>query len=271
MARSIDRDPDNPRMALWLSQARRVVESVDPKELEPVVGRRGHRPSDKAEQLAMETGLPISRIREYVRLYKFLVDHFPNVEYRQTFDANFAAVTLLAQLCKLSRPRALELAEGVFYGEIKAADLRPIVDELVAESTASPGTRRMLAKRRGADFVRHVVERVQANPDVLGIGPIDEIVTPPARARFAPALLVRQGERWTAVDVQLGGDTASPYDVGRYLARLAQLEQKYNDAILVLPRDNEEMSEMARRFQREWIDRDVHIVLIEEPGPLGGR
>ena len=270
MARSIDRDPDNPRIALWLSQARRVVESVDPKELQPV-GRRGHRISDKAAQLEMETRLPISRIREYVRLYQFLLDNFPDVRYLDRFDANFAAVTLLVQLFNLSRPRALELADEVFHGEIKAADLRPIVDELIAEITPSPGMRRMLAKRRGADFVRHVVERVMADPDVLGIGPVDEIVTPPARARFAPALLVRQGERWTAVDVQLGGDTASPYDVGRYLARLAQLEQKYNDAILVLPRDNEEMAEMARRFQREWIDRDVHVVLIEEPGPLGGR
>lgn len=269
MARSMDRDPDNPGMALWLSQARRVVESVDPEELEPSTRRR-HRTSDKVVQLEKETGLPVSRIREYVRLYRFLADNFPNALHAKRFDANFAAVTLLAQLHNLSRRRALELADDVFWGEIKAAELRSIVDELIAEITPSPGTRRMLAKRRGADFTRHVVERVMADPDLLGIGPIDEVVTPPARARFAPALLVRQGERWIAVDVQLGGDTASPYDVGRYLARLAQLEQKYDDAILVLPRDNEAMAEMARRFQREWIDRDVHVVLIEEPGYQGG-
>lgn len=71
------------------------------------------------------------------------------------------------------------------------------------------------------------------------------------------------------VEINIGGETASPYDVGRYLARLAQLEQKYDQAILVLPKGCEVIAEMARRFQREWIDRDVHVVLMPEPGPQG--
>jgi len=268
MARAMDRDPDNPGMPLWLSQARRAAEGVDPGGGYQY-GRRRSWVSSVSQQLEAQTGLPVTRAREYVRLYKFLADNYPAALNRAQFNANFVAVTQLAQIHGLSKERADALAQDVFSGELKAVHLRPILDELLGETGQSTNARRMLAKRRGSDFVRHVIDQVKENPDVLGIGPVDEIFTPPYNARLVPELAVRQGERWIAVEINIGGETASPYDIGRYLARLAQLEQKYDQAILVLPKGCEDIAEMARRFQREWIDRDVHVVLMPEPGPQG--
>lgn len=268
MARAMDRDPDNPGMPLWLSQARRAAEGVAPD------GRDHYRSGRSwflrvSQQLGAQTGVPVSRAREYVRLYRFLAENYPAALNREQFNANFVAVTQLAQIHGLSKERADVLAEDVFSGELKAVHLRPILDGLLGETEQSTSARRMLAKRRGSDFVRYVIDRVKENPDVLGIGIVDEIFTPPYNARFVPELAVRQGERWIAVEINIGGETASPYDIGRYLARLAQLEQKYDQAILVLPKGCEDIAEMARRFQREWIDRDVHVVLIPEPGSQG--
>lgn len=55
----------------------------------------------------------------------------------------------------------------------------------------------------------------------------------------------------------------SPHQVGQYVARLAQLEQKYCRAILVLPCDREDIAEMVRRFQYEWIGREAEVVLMD--------
>lgn len=268
MARAMDRDPDNPGMPLWLSQARRAAEQVDPSGVDEF-GRRRSWLSSVSQQLGAHAGLPISRAREFARLYKFVADNYPAALNLEQFNANFAAVTQLAQIHGLSKERADVLAPDVFSGKLKAVHLRPLVDELLGQAGQSANTRRMLAKRRGSDFVRHVIDQVKENPDALGIGPIEEVFTPPYNARFVPELAVRQGERWIAVEINIGGETASPYDIGRYLARLAQLEQKYDQAILVLPKGCEDIAEMARRFQREWIDRDVHVVLMPEPGPQG--
>lgn len=268
MARAMDRDPDNPGMPLWLGQARRAAEQVDPSGVNEL-GRRRTWVSSVSQKLEAQTGLPVSRAREYVRLYKFLADNYPAALNLEQFNANFVAITQLAQIHGLSKERADALAPDVFSGDLKARHLRPLVDELLGETGQSANTRRMLAKRRGSDFVRHVIDQVKGNPEVLGIGPVDEVFTTPYNVRFVPELSVRQGERWIAVEINIGGETASPYDVGRYLARLAQLEQKYDQAILVLPKGCEDIAEMARRFQREWIDRDVHVVLMPEPGPQG--
>lgn len=268
MARPMDRDPANPAMPLWLSQARRAAELAG-RRAQDASGQKIRLIHRAAPQIEAETGLPLSRARDYMRLYDFLVDNYPAALSHEPFDASFPAVTHLLQIHRLSKDRADALAPEVFAGKLKAVHLRAVVDELLGNTSDFSSARRMLAKRRGADFVRHVINRVKADPDVLAIGAIDEIVTPPSNARFVPELVVRQGERWVAVEINIGGETASPYDVGRYLARLAQLEQKYDKAILVLPRGSDDMAEMARRFQREWIDRDVHVVLIEEPESQG--
>lgn len=101
-----------------------------------------------------------------------------------------------------------------------------------------------------------------AQPELLGVGAIDEVREFGVNDRFEPMLAMRQGQHWIAVEISAASAYLSPHKVGHYLARLAQLEQKYDRAILVLPDDRGDIAEMVQRFQYEWIGREPDVVLI---------
>ena len=257
MARPIDRDPSDPSVPLWLSQGRRTAEIAEEG------ARAGLSSNAVAEQIQVAVQLPAHRAREHERAFRFLMAHYPAYVAEKKVDANFVAVSQLHSLYRLDRAKAAELAPGVLSGEIKAAALRGVIDSVLASQGTGDRTRVFESKRRVADFVSDATERLIANPALLGIGPVDEVREFRVGPRFAPDLAMRQGQRWIAVEISTASASMPPHQVGRYLGRLAQLEQKYDRAILVLPHDRGDIAEMVRRFQDEWIGREAEVVLLE--------
>lgn len=257
MARPIDRDPSDPSVPLWLSLGRRTAEIAD------AAAKVGESINAMAEQIHAATKLPLHRAREYERAYRFLALHYSHYVDAKKVDANFVAVSQLLTLHRIDGDRAKELAPSVLSGEMKAGALRAAIDELSPVEIAHLGTRTREAKRRVADFAADAYVRLIGKPDLLGIGPVEEIREFRTGPRFAPDLAVRQGQRWIAVEIVAASASMSPHQVGRYLARLAQLEQKFDRAILVLPHDRGDIAEMLRRFQEEWIGREAEVVLLE--------
>ncbi|MDI3491348.1 MAG: hypothetical protein PWP11_2625 [Thauera sp.] len=257
MARPIDRDPTDPSVPLWLSQGRRTAEIADEG------ARAGLSSNAVAEQIQVVVQLPAHRAREHERAFRFLMAHYPDYVAEKKVDANYVAVSQLHALHRLDSAKAAEVAPGVLSGEIKALALRGVIDSVLASKGTGDQTRGLESKRRVADFVSDATERLMANPALLGIGPVDEVREFRTGPRFAPDLGMRQGRRWIAVEISTASASMPPHQVGRYLARLAQLEQKYDRAILVLPHDRGDIAEMVRRFQEEWIGREAEVVLLE--------
>lgn len=257
MARPIDRDPLDPAVPLWLSQGRRTAEITEEGS------RAGLSSNAVAEKIQVAIQLPAHRAREYERAFGFLMTHYPDYVAEKKVDANFVAVSQLHALHRLDSAKAEELAPAVLRGEIKALGLRSVIDSALASQGAGDRSRALESKRRVADFVSDATERLMANPALLGIGPVDEVQEFRVGPRFAPDLAMRQGQRWIAVEISTASASMPPHQVGRYLGRLAQLEQKYDRAILVLPHDRGDIADMVRRFQDDWIGREAEVVLLE--------
>lgn len=256
MARPIDRDPDDPSVPLWLSQGRRTAEITDQG------ANAGESSNVVAERIRSATKLPAHRAREYERAFRFLATLYPDNVAEKKVEANFVAVSQLSILHRLDRARALELGPGVMKGDIKAGDLRHAIDEILAARGAVGGDRVLNARRGHADYRSAARAMLIAQPELLGVGAIDEVREFGVNDRFEPMLAMRQGQHWIAVEVSAASAYLSPHKVGHYLARLAQLEQKYDRAILVLPDDRGDIAEMVKRFQYEWIGREPDVVLI---------
>lgn len=257
MARPMDRDPDDQSVPLWFSQGRRVAE----------ITQNGSKTGDSAdlvaERIRAATQLPVHRARDYERAYRFLVLQYPEAVAERKITANFVAVSQLSTLHRLDRVKADELAPMVLKGETKASAVREVIDELLANRRSGDIPRILEAKRRVASFDAEARKLLMAQPDLLGIGPVDEIREVRSNARFEPDLVVRQGELLIGVEIIGASSSMPPHYVGRYLARLAQIEQKYQRAMLVLPSDQEEIAMKLRRYLREWIGREPELVLLE--------
>lgn len=258
MARPIDRDPADPSVPLWLSLGRRAAEITDQG------AKAGLSRNAVAESIHAATSLPVHRAREYERAYRFLVAHYAEAVAERKVDTNFAAVSQLLALHRLDSAKAAELGPSVLAGTVKANALRQILDKALEAQAGDDRSRILESRRRVAGFSSDARLRLLADPLLLGIGPIDEVQPVRVGHRFAPDLLMRQGQQWIAVEIVAAGPLLTPHHVGRYLGRLAQLEQKFERAILVLPHDRGDIAEILRSFQAEWIGREAEVVLLEE-------
>jgi len=256
MARQTEFDPNDPDVPLWLSHARQIAEIID------VAIKQGEGENFIAEQTRRATDIPVHRAREYERAYRFLVAHHANQLALKRVRANFNAISNLRRLNEFNPVRATQIAADVLGGKLVAHQVRGILDEALSASPGDIAPRQAENRRRTARFVIETRATLSESPDLLELGPVDEVIPVPYGMRFAPQLVVRQGGRLIAIEICAASAAMSPSEVGHYNARLALLEQKYDRAILVMPPDRADVAEQVRRFQREWDGRDVCVVLM---------
>jgi hypothetical protein len=75
-------------------------------------------------------------------------------------------------------------------------------------------------------------------------------------------VVVEAGGRRVAVEVKAYAMPVPDHIVPHILARLAQLGQKYDNAIMILPEDHDAIAQAASEVQQDWIGRSPHIVLL---------
>ncbi|MBB4013641.1 hypothetical protein [Niveibacterium umoris] len=249
-------DAENPLWPQWLAQGKLIAAIIDdaPGSAATV--------AETQQSILDKTGLDARTARRFERLYRFLASEYPEALNGKPLAAGSVAVAELAKLHDCSPSAARELATEVFTGTLPADGIRARLDEALAQSTASVRHRRLSTSRRVAEFERDAVERIRRNPELLGLGPVDELqVTPSGRPLMPDMVLLQQGLR-IAVEVKAAGQQAPMHVVGGYLARLAQLLQRYDRAVLVLPSDCVELANLAHALQDEWAPSPIHVVCL---------
>lgn len=263
MARTVARDPVDPSVPLWLGQGKRAM------GLRVLGATEGLSEQEIAQRIRNELGLDPRKARLFEQAFRFLVMFYNGLLSTGKVKASFGAVDDLMKLRRLEPALADQLAPEVLGGEIKASELRVVLDDVLSSAAASPAKRGLDAKRRTQAFERLAINRFLSDPAQLGLGPVDEIWEPERGKALMPDLIVDQGDRKIAIEVRAAGLTVKLHEVGAYLARLAQLEQVFDRAILVLPLECVELAETALRLQKEWDGRELKIILLDSSTPDG--
>ncbi len=179
------------------------------------------------------------------------------------FLASWASVLELSKLKAMNAPLANEIAENVFAGRMTA----PQIAALAKKEAKTPSRVGVFAEARALErvgplFQQQIVALVRDDPDVLKLGHIDEVIVPPRGETLMPDVIVTQGGKTIAIEVKTVTPATSAHTIGAYLARIAQLEQRYTYAVLVFPAGSENVAQMAIELQEAWNCRAPRILLL---------
>lgn len=255
MGRIVEMDAGYPAWPRWLAQARSVATA-----LEALGG--AHDPI--AEHAIFErAGLNPNMARRYVRLYQFLVVNFQSWLDGRPLAAGSTAIRELATLHGCNPTAANRLAPDVLTGKLRDVDIKRETNAFIAKGTNVTPPGRLGITRRIFDFERSARQQIAKAPEKLGIGPVDDLTEPDRGQPLTPDLVAYQAGRAIAIEFKAAGAGATTYIAGSYLARLAQLRERYDDAVLVLPAYCAELAEVASDLQFSWSGTRPHICLID--------
>lgn len=258
MVRPVAMDDENPRWPRWLSQGKKVAQLID----EGIAGSRNYAATEVGLK---DIGLASRTARRFESLYRFLLRVYPAMLRRRRVLAGSTAVMELMKLHEHSAKLADKVVADVLSGTLTHDKVRA-QRERVMPSTGDTARKFGTAKRI-ADFEHMAVTQIRRKPELLGLAKKDRVELPVPRKPLVPDLLFKQGDCTIAVEIKAAGPRRDSYIVGSYLARLAQLLQRYDRAILVLPGGCEELAQATVKLQREWGPADISIVCLSEPTP----
>lgn len=209
--------------------------------------------------------LDVRSAKTYARLYRFLKSEYASLLSSPNLKMGSAAGLQLARLHECAPVEAHKLAPKVFSGEISPRDLKRRRETLLshAKGNVEPPAR-VSIMRKSVLFERHAAHLICADPGILGLGKGVAVSAPAGRKTMSPDLVASVGKRRIAVEIKAAGP-ASTTHIAAHLARLAQLEQVYDGAILVLPAQCADLAEKAIAQQEAWNGARPHIVMVEPP------
>lgn len=258
MVRPVAMDDENPRWPRWLSQGKKVARLID----EGIAGSRSY----AATEVRLEDiGLTSRTARRFASLYRFLLRVYPAMLRQRRVLAGSTAVMELMKLHELSAKLADKVVADVLSGTLTQDEVRTQRERVMPPTGDT--ARKFGTAKRIADFEHMAVARIRRKPELLGLAKMGLVELPVPRKPLFPNLLFKQGDCTIAVEIKAAGPRRDSYIAGSYLARLAQLLQRYDRAILVLPGGCEELAQATVKLQREWGPADISIVCLLEPKP----
>lgn len=222
---------------------------------------QGVPPRELALTLQHGVGVEPRLARRLERAYKFLASEYPALLEGPGLKASWASVLELSRLHTVNPSRAREIAGQVFSGRMPAGRVAELANSPPPAPRGVFTLAREISQKTGS-FGKHALELIQRNPEVLQLGPVDRVAVPNRGHPLMPALIVEQEGRTIAVEIRAPGSSATPHQLGGYLARVAQLQQRYTRALLVLPKESENVARMACDLQRQWDGGELKIVLL---------
>jgi len=255
MGRIVEMAEEYPAWPRWLVQAREVATAL--------AARTGVHSPISEHAIYDDVGLSARVAKRYVRLYEFLATHYEPWLDGRPIAAGSAAIRELATLHACNPDIADKIAPDAFAGKLRDIDIKRETDAVLAKATTDAPPARVGVTRRIAEFERAAKGQIAAQPARLGIGPIDSLSEPEKGQPWEPDLVAYQNGKVIAIEFKAAGAGASAHIAGAYLARLAQLRERYDDAVLVLPSYGKRLAEAATELQLAWSGRRPHICLID--------
>lgn len=245
----------------WLTQAEVAAQTIQS-------GRdKGLTEAEIFKIIFEATGLAMASAKRFIRLRQFLIIDYPSLISKRPFRAGAYVVRELQQLHLANPEAANAIAQGIIEGAFSVRSIRDIIANTKLSATSSGESSRVSAFRKTKDFAKHVVSAVTQDPSLLGLANVRMLEVPKHRTPLMPDLVIYHNDgRVTAIEIKQGvpESAVTINTAGTYLARLAQLEQRYNHAILVLPREAAAFAECIKDIQQTWAQSQPNILLFED-------
>jgi len=245
----------------WITQAEVAAHAIQ-------VGRDSNRPeADIFKQIFETTGLTMADAKRFVRLRQFLISEHPGLINKRPFHAGAYVIRELQQLHSANPEAAYAIAHDVIRGVFSVRSIREIIAKTKQSSSTSGESSRVSAFRKTKDFAKHVVAVVTQDPSLLGIENVRAMERPKHGTPLMPDLVIYHNDgQETAIEIRQGvpASAITINTAGAYLARLAQLEQRYNHVVLVLPRWAESFAKCIKDLQQTWVQTQPSILLFED-------
>lgn len=265
MARTVAFSQHN-KEPLWLTQGKLALQlQRDPEST-----------GDANQEVFSEIGARTAR--RFARLAEFLERNFPDYfEGRQSILAGSAAVQEFIKLFEVDKSTALEVADQSLEGKLGVRELRTIRDKSLSSRTVPKVTSRIEGSRRAAEFAEladrrlreqnlipelHVTEGAETRPPNGPVPLIPDLV-----------MLERSTGKIVAVEFKAPTDTAARsvgYVAGQLISRIAALRLRYDDAVLVMPKEAESIARETVQLWRQWVCQPhatahgISILLLDE-------
>ena len=201
--------------------------------------------------------------RRFARIAEFLEQHYPAyLDGKKSVKAGSAAVLELIKLHQIAPKAADQVADACLSGELTVAQLRAKVEEGREKPEIAYVRPRQDASRWTADFEALVLERLEQGRLLPDFDQIDKIEVLKSKEPLVPDFLVHSGraKRITAVEVKAPRNTAarSVSTVATELvSRLAVLSLRYENVVLVLPKEAAEIAAEAMELWEKWTKEEL--------------
>lgn len=233
----------------------------------------GHPDNDIFIQILKATGRDIGSARRLIGLRQFLINEHPEFIANQSIRVGAFVVRELQLLHSVDRDAAKEIGPAVLQGAVSIRNIRSIIAKAKARATRETDSPRVASFRKGKSFAKYVISAIAAKPTLLGLSNIQKVEIPKHRTPLMPDIVLHHDDgKETAIEVKQGAPAATNAMnvAGAYLARLAQLMQRYDQAILVLPQSAKAFADCMKDLQKNWDHQEPRIVLFSDETSANG-